>query len=269
MEYNDTILTFDTLYTTNEIQLLKLALPLLSNQLQPIAATLIKMRELEYCLSRLPHTKIQDFSIAVDRLDTFFDSAMPFCNQQQKKLFSQLRQMKQSMKMMEKIQTILQMLPPDAMPFDGNGNSTDPDALSHMFEVFSAMQHMSGAASDSVFSESFTSTTAANSSDSVVSTAASESTDPDASTAASESTDPDASTAASESGNSDVSTADSKSGNSAISGQKTASDGNSVMESILGSMLSPAQKESYQRFKEAFSSDDKQNVDDRPASASD
>lgn len=257
MEYNDTILTFDTLYTTNEIQLLKLALPLLSNQLQPIAATLIKMRELEYCLSRLPHTKIQDFSIAVDRLDTFFDSAMPFCNQQQKKLFSQLRQMKQSMKMMERMQTILQMLPPDAMPFDGNGNSTDPDALSHMFEVFSAMQHMSGAASDSVSSESFTSTTAANSSDSVVSTAASGS------------TDSDASTADSESGNSDASTTDSESGNSAISGQKTASAGNSAMESILGSMLSPAQKESYQRFKEAFSSDDKQNMDDRPASASD
>ena len=257
MEYNDTILTFDTLYTTNEIQLLKLALPLLSSQLQPIAATLIKMRELEYCLSRLPHTKIQDFSIAVDRLDTFFDSAMPFCNQQQKKLFSQLRQMKQSMKMMEKMQTILQMLPLDAMPFDGNGNSTDPDALSHMFEVFSAMQHMSGAASDSVSSESFTSTAAANFSDSVVSTAASGS------------ADSDASTAASESGNSDASTADSESGNSAISGQKTASAGNSAMESILGSMLSPAQKESYQRFKEAFSSDDKQNMDDRPASASD
>jgi hypothetical protein len=181
----------------------------------------------------------------VDRLDTFFDSAMPFCNQQQKKLFSQLRQMKQSMKMMEKMQTILQMLPPDAMPFDGNGNSTDPDALSHMFEVFSAMQHMSGAASDSVSSESFTSTTAANSSDSVVSAAASGSAD------------------------SDASTADSESGNSAISGQKTASAGNSAMESILGSMLSPAQKESYQRFKEAFSSDAKQNMDDRPASASD
>lgn len=257
MEYNDTILTFDTLYTTNEIQLLKLALPLLSNQLQPIAATLIKMRELEYCLSRLPHTKIHDFSIAVNRLDTFFDSAMPFCNQQQKKLFSQLRQMKQSMKMMEKMQTILQMLPPDAMPFDGNGNSTDPDALSHMFEVFSAMQHMSGAASDPVSSGSFTSTAAANSSDSVVSTAASGS------------TDSDASTADSVSGNSDASTADSESGNSAISGQKTASAGNSAMESILGSMLSPAQKESYQRFKEAFSSDDKQNMDDRPASASD
>ena len=240
MEYNDTILTFDTLYTTNEIQLLKLALPLLSNQLQPIAATLIKMR-----LSRLPHTKIHDFSIAVDRLDTFFDSAMPFCNQQQKKLFSQLRQMKQSMKMIEKMQTILQMLPPDAMPFDGNGNSTDPDALSHMFEVFSAMQHMSGAASDSVSSESFTSTAAANSSDSVVSAAASGSAD------------------------SDASTADSESKNSAISGQKTASAGNSAMESILGSMLSPAQKESYQRFKEAFSSDAKQNMDDRPTSASD
>ena len=221
MEYNDTILTFDTLYTTNEIQLLKLALPLLSNQLQPIAATLIKMRELEYCFSRLPHTKIHDFSIAVDRLDTFFDSAMPFCNQQQKKLFSQLRQMKQSMKMMEKIQTILQMLPPDTMPFAENGNTADPNTLSHMFEVFSAMQHMSGAASDSVSPESFTST------------------------------------------------ADFESKNSAISGQKTVSAGNSAMESILGSMLSPAQKESYQRFKEAFSSDDQQNMDDRPASASD
>ena len=87
MEYNDTILTFDTLYTTNEIQLLKLALPLLSNQLQPIAATLIKMRELEYCLSRLPHTKIHDFSIAVDRLDTFFDSAMPFATSNRKAVF--------------------------------------------------------------------------------------------------------------------------------------------------------------------------------------
>lgn len=147
--------------------------------------------------------------------------------------------------MMEKMQTILQMLPPDAMPFDGNGNSTDPDALSHMFEVFSAMQHMSGAASDSVSSEPLTSTAAANSSDSVVSAAASGSAD------------------------SDASTADSESGNSAISGRKTASAGNSAMESILGSMLSPAQKESYQRFKEAFSSDDKQNMDDRPASASD
>lgn len=208
MEYNDTILTFDTLYTTNEIQLLKLALPLLSGQLQPIAAALIKMRELEYCLSRLPHTKIRDFSIAMDRLDTFFDNAMPFCNQQQKKLFSQLRQMKQSMKMMEKMQTILQMLPPDAMPFGENGAGTDPDALSHMFEVFSAMQHMSGSAPQS------------GSVDSGVSTAASESAD------------------------------------SAMSGGKMASTGNSTMESILGSMLSPAQKESYQRFKEAFSSDD-------------
>lgn len=239
MEYNDTILTFDTLYTTNEIQLLKLALPLLSVQLQPIAATLIKMRELEYCLSRLPHTKIQDFSIAVDRLDAFFDSAMPFCNAQQKKIFSQLRQMKRSMKMMEKMQTILQMLPPDAMPFGENGAGTDPDALSHMFEVFSAMQHMSGSApqtdsaSDSGFSESLTSTANTGSADSGVSTAASESAD------------------------------------SVVSGQKTASTSNSTMESILGSMLSPAQKESYQRFKEVFSSDGEQNMDDRPASASD
>lgn len=235
MEYNDTILTFDTLYTTNEIQLLKLALPLLSGQLQPIAATLIKMRELEYCLSRLPHTKIQDFSIAVDRLDAFFDSAMPFCNQQQKKLFSQLRQMKQSMKMMEKMQTILQMLPPDAMPFGENGAGTDPDALSHIFEVFSAMQHMSGSAtqSDSGSADSFTSAMDSESVDSMASTTASESAD------------------------------------SVISGQKTASDSTSTMESILGSMLSPTQKESYQRFKEAFSSDDEQNLDGRPASASD
>lgn len=87
MEYNDTILTFDTLYTTNEIQLLKLALPLLSNQLQPIAATLIKMRELEYCLSRLPHTKIHDFSIAVDRLDTFSTVPCLFATSNRKSCF--------------------------------------------------------------------------------------------------------------------------------------------------------------------------------------
>lgn len=113
MEPNDAILTFDTLYTTNEIQILKLAIPLLSPQLQPYAALLIKCRELKHCLDRLPKNKIEHASLQLSYLDAFLDSAMPYCNEKQSAAIKQLKQLKHSIDMFEKMKGMMSMFGED------------------------------------------------------------------------------------------------------------------------------------------------------------
>lgn len=113
MESNDAILTFDTLYTTNEIQILKLALPLLSPQMQPYAALLIKCRELKYCLDRLPKTRIENTSLELSYLDVFLDSALPYCNEKQAALIRQLKQLKHSIDMFEKMKGMMSVFGED------------------------------------------------------------------------------------------------------------------------------------------------------------
>ena len=110
MERDDAILTFDTLYTTNEIQILKLALPLLSPSLRPYAAILIKGRELHYCLSLLPQKKITDAALELSGLGQFLDQALPYCNPKQRELFLQLKNMKKRIEMFEKMRRMMELL---------------------------------------------------------------------------------------------------------------------------------------------------------------
>lgn len=125
MEPNDAIITFDTLYTTNEIQILKLALPLLSSQLQPYAALLIKSKELKYCLDRLPKSKIEHTALRLSYLDTFFDAALPYCNENQAETIKQLKQLKHSIDMFEKMKGMMSMFGEDGA-----------DDLSSLFQAF-------------------------------------------------------------------------------------------------------------------------------------
>lgn len=125
MEPNDAIITFDTLYTTNEIQILKLALPLLSPQLQPYAALLIKCRELKYCLDRLPKTKIEHTRLELSYLDAFLDNALPYCNEKQSAAIRQLKQLKHSIDMFDKMKGMMSLFSAD-----------DADDLSSLFQAF-------------------------------------------------------------------------------------------------------------------------------------
>ncbi len=125
MEPGDTILTFDTLYTTNEIQILKLALPLLSPSLRPYAALLIKGKELQYCIDRLPKTKIEHASLELSYLDVFLDNALPYCNEKQGQLIRQLKQLKHSIDMFEKMKGM--------MSFFGEDGVSD---ISSLFQAF-------------------------------------------------------------------------------------------------------------------------------------
>lgn len=125
MDQNDAILTFDTLYTTNEIQILKLALPLLSPSLRPYAALLIKGKELKYCMERLPKAKIEHASLELSYLDAFLDSALPYCNEKQSELICQLKQLKHSIDMFEKMKHM--------MSFFGEEDASEISALFQAF----------------------------------------------------------------------------------------------------------------------------------------
>jgi len=125
MDHNDAILTFDTLYTTNEIQILKLALPLLSPSLRPYAALLIKGKELKHCMDRLPKNKIEHASLELSYLDAFLDNALPYCNEKQSEWIRQIKQIKHSIDMFEKMKGM--------MSFFGDEDGTD---ISSLFQAF-------------------------------------------------------------------------------------------------------------------------------------
>lgn len=131
MEQNDAIITFDTLYTTNEIQILKLALPLLSSSLQPYAALLIKIKELKYCFDRLPKTRIENAALELSYLDVFLESALPYCNQKQSELIRQLKQIKHSFDMFEKMKGMMSMFGDD-----------DMSDMSNLFQAFGQTSSM-------------------------------------------------------------------------------------------------------------------------------
>lgn len=134
MQPHDTILTFDTLYTTNEIQILKLALPLLSPSLRPYAALLIKGKELKYCMDQLPKTKIEHAALELSYLDVFLENALPYCNQKQKELISQVQQLKHSLDMFEKMKGMMSVFGEDA-----------PDDISSLFHMFGQSEPESSA----------------------------------------------------------------------------------------------------------------------------
>ncbi len=125
MDQSDAILTFDTLYTTNEIQILKLALPLLSPSLRPYAALLIKGKELKYCMEHLPKTKIEHASIELSYLDVFLDNALPYCNEKQSDLIRQLKQLKHSIDMFEKMKQMMSVF-----------SEENASEISNLFQAF-------------------------------------------------------------------------------------------------------------------------------------
>lgn len=139
MESNDAILTFDTLYTTNEIQILKLALPLLSPSLRPYIALLIKGKEMKYCMDQLPKAKMEHVALELDYLDVFLDSALPYCNAKQRSMFLQLKQLKQSLGMFEKMKGMMSMFDDDSFSDFGT-----------LFEAFGRSDGFSGVFTDMV-----------------------------------------------------------------------------------------------------------------------
>jgi len=117
------ITAFDSLFTTNRIQMMKVLLPYLQPEQQGAVAVCIKAMELNYTLSffrnnphalpfRLPH-----------KSDTsqLWDEILPFCGPEERGKVENMKNMMQSMKQMQEMMETMQMMQemfPDGMDME-------------------------------------------------------------------------------------------------------------------------------------------------------
>lgn len=151
------VIAFDTLFSTNHIQMLKVMLPYMDNQSQKSMAIYIKFLELNYtidfykkhpfpvcgCMERESEP---DFSKICGEL-------LPYCTEKEKKQLTQIRGIFQSMetyqevfKTMELLKDIMPDMGEKKEPSDGFGmmemlmNMLTPEQK-EMFQLFGGNQH--------------------------------------------------------------------------------------------------------------------------------
>lgn len=151
LQEHEKIIAFDTLFSTNHTQMLKILLPFMDNQAQKHLAIYIKFLELNYTISYLKKHPFQ-LCGCVDR-ESFSNfpglchELLPFCNDKEKRQLEQMRGIFQSMEMyreMSKTMEAMKDFMPDmgdlfqnmqAASFSGfdtcDGAFTGPDAASN------------------------------------------------------------------------------------------------------------------------------------------
>ncbi len=112
------IYAFDTLYTNQQIQMLKLAMPLLPSVYRSFLAVYIKFLELRYTMSSAGklnfsgsfHEKDNNYSLDVKSLDQYFQSIMPYINENDKANLQKIKNMLQTMEQFKQMRPILEMM---------------------------------------------------------------------------------------------------------------------------------------------------------------
>ena len=158
----DKVTAFDTLFTTNHIQMYKILLSYMPPSLQKTLAVYIKFSELIYTISflrahpnvRLSGSGIGDagniFSGNMDVLSPFFDELMPYLSPAGRESAGRMKNMMQNMKNMQDMMEMIQMMQ-DLFPEGGQdgggipGMDMDPSFISQMMQMFGSMD-MSGSA---------------------------------------------------------------------------------------------------------------------------
>lgn len=113
------IIAFDTLFSTNQIQKLKIILPYMDNQMQKSMAVYIKFLELQYTIDfykKHPYPlcgcmekdSSPDFAKMCDEL-------LPYCTESEKKQIGQIRELFKAMEMYQEISQTMEMMK-DFMP---------------------------------------------------------------------------------------------------------------------------------------------------------
>lgn len=127
---NEAIIAFDTLYTNNHIQILKVLLPVFAPESRKNMAVLIKFMELQYtmeCVRRQPAAPggTDGSNDRQPDMIQLFEQIKIFCTPTERAMFDQLSNMKKSMEMYQEMMDMMQLfgeLSPDGgfSPFSGD-----------------------------------------------------------------------------------------------------------------------------------------------------
>ena len=154
---NQSVIAFDTLYTTNHIQILKILLPFVDLPSQKKLIILIKFLELQYalaCVNRFPasvpceNARTHPFSDPAPDIIALYEQIKNFCTPTERAMFEQLSNMKRGMEMYEEMTNMMKMFSQlDQKTGEDAAAGTDPMELlksmlspeqQAMFDLFSA-----------------------------------------------------------------------------------------------------------------------------------
>ena len=109
----DSVTAFDTLYTTNHLQMLKILLPHLQADIQPHIAVYIKLNELLFTLrfSKEQHQHIDSVSDEKEvDMQALISELTPYLNGNEKDMLQKLSSMKENMVKFQQISQMMQMM---------------------------------------------------------------------------------------------------------------------------------------------------------------
>lgn len=128
----DAICAFDTLYTNRQIQMLKLAMPLLPSVYRSFLAIYIKFLELQHTINMAKNSHFSDavhpdndgFSFTAETMDNYFQSIMPYLSDDDKGKVQKIKNMLQTMEQFKQMKPIL-----DMMSQSGEGASSEDNYM--------------------------------------------------------------------------------------------------------------------------------------------
>lgn len=147
----DRVTAFDTLFTTNHIQMLKLLLCYLEPSVQGKLAVYIKFMELQYTLRFFQNHPFafMPMSPVLRRPDggigELMDEILPFCTGREKEKMQNLKGMMQNLENMREMMQIMEMMQeisPDI--FDGSSGMPDLSSILGNTDMSQMMEMMQG-----------------------------------------------------------------------------------------------------------------------------
>lgn len=142
----DSIMAFDTLFTTNQIQIMKTMLPYLDEAMQKHFAILIKFMELKYTISYLAKHKMSLGGRHTERKDPDMQELFPkiqgFLSPSERSKVEQIMNLMNTMQTVSQFQEMMQFMNDSASEEEGGADNSDflmnmlsPEQRA-MFEMF-------------------------------------------------------------------------------------------------------------------------------------
>ena len=117
---------FDTLYTTNHIQMLKILIPVFGKEMRHKIAVYIKFMEWQYTLS-LAKSSPHSFNLCAEsetssvNFEELLDEIFPFCTEKEQTMFKNLKNMQATLKQYKEMEATMSMMKdmfPEGMSMD-------------------------------------------------------------------------------------------------------------------------------------------------------
>jgi len=142
---SDHVLAFDTLYTNNHIQMLKVLLPHLPRKQKNEFAVFIKYMELQYTIALSKKTKHQINICTASTEDTsdissLIDELQPYCTEQERKTFSHMAETFQTLHMFQDLQKYKDLFATMSTPEDSSTGNANPDISQMLKNMLSPEQ---------------------------------------------------------------------------------------------------------------------------------